>query len=93
MTDDAKKILLEYADGSPFGAMGVRSLLGGSSARAARAIDSLLASGFARLGSDDGRLYKLTAKGRDLARAARQSPGLRGSIGTAAPRPDPPDSE
>jgi len=87
MTDDAKKILLKYADGAPFGAMGVRSLLGGSGVRAARAIDSLLTSGLARLGSDDGRLYKLTAKGRDLARAARQQPGLQGSIGTAAVRP------
>ncbi len=91
MTDDAKKVLLQYADGSPFGAMGVRSLLGGSAGRAARAIDSLLNSGFARLGSDDGRLYKLTAKGRDLARAARQLPSLQGSIGTAALRPSPPD--
>ena len=91
MTDDAKKVLLKYADGSPFGAVGVRSLLGGSSVRAARAIDSLLSSGFARLGSDDGRLYKLTAKGRDLARAARQQPGLQGSIGTAAQRKNPPD--
>ncbi|MYA33276.1 MAG: hypothetical protein F4164_06355 [Gemmatimonadales bacterium] len=93
MTDDAKKILIEYADGSAFGAMGVRSLLGGSGARAARAIDSLLASGFARPGSDDGRLYKLTAKGRDLAGAALQQPSLRGSIRTAAPRPGPPESD
>lgn len=81
MTDDAKRVLLEYADGSMFGLTAVRSLLG-STVRAIRAIDSLTASGHARV-KDDGRLslYRLTAKGRDLAQAARELPTLRGTGG------------
>ena len=70
MTDNAKRVLVEFADGSPFGSAAVRRLLGGGTRRAARAIESLVGAGMARPAAR-GRatLYKLSARGRDLGSA------------------------
>ena len=68
MTEDAKKVLLEYADGSVFGRMAVRSLLGGSNVRATRAILSLVRAGLVRRHDGGLRLYRLTPLGREIAR-------------------------
>ncbi|MCY3704488.1 MAG: hypothetical protein OXH08_03170 [Gammaproteobacteria bacterium] len=70
MTDDAKRVLFEFADGSPFGVAGVRRLLRCRAVRAGRAIQSLVNAGLAR--STDrggGQLYKISPRGRDLASA------------------------
>ena len=72
MTEDAKKILLTYGDGLPFGLVSVRRLLGGSKSRARRAIDDLLRSGHVRPKDTEAAvLYTLTEVGRDLAEAYR----------------------
>jgi len=70
VTEDAKRVLVEFADGSPFGAVAVRRLLGGGARRAARAIESLVGAGFARPADRGGAaLFKLSARGRDLGSA------------------------
>ena len=70
MTNDAKRVLLEFADGSPFGPVAVRRLLGCRAKGAARAIESLVNAGLARP-TDPGRrtLYELSPRGRDLGSA------------------------
>ena len=80
MTNDAKRVLVEFADGSPFGAVAVRELLGCGARRAARAIESLVGAGMARPAAR-GRatLYKLSARGRDLGSAVLElRPGSKG---------------
>ena len=75
MTEDAKRVLVTFADGSPFGPVAVRRLLGCGAKRAARAIDSLVGAGLARPADRGGAtLYRLSARGRDLGTAV---PGLR----------------
>lgn len=70
MTEDAKRLLVEYADGSPFGTAAVRRQLGGEAMRAARAIESLVGARLARPANRDGAtLCKLSARGRDLGSA------------------------
>ncbi|MDE2943463.1 MAG: hypothetical protein OXT63_04560 [Gemmatimonadota bacterium] len=70
MTDDAKRVLVEFADGSSFGPVAVRRLLGCGARRAARAIESLVGEGFAQPANLGGAtLYKLSARGRDLGSA------------------------
>ncbi|WP_420462812.1 hypothetical protein [Candidatus Palauibacter sp.] len=70
MANDAKRVLVEFADGSPFGPVAVRRLLGCRAKRAARAIESLVGAGLARP-TDRGSatLYRLSPRGRDLASA------------------------
>ena len=75
MTDDAKRVLVEFADGSPFGAADVRRLLRCRALRAGRAIQSLVNAGLARPTDRSGRhIYKISPRGRDLASAVM---GLR----------------
>ena len=64
VTDDAKRVLLEFRDGSPFGPASVRRLLQYRAKRAGRAIQSLLNAGLARP-TDQGRrtLYELSPRG------------------------------
>ena len=70
MTNDAKRVLLEFADGSLFGSVTVRRLLGCGAGQAARAIGSLVSQGLARQTDRGGAtLYRLTARGRDLGSA------------------------
>ncbi|MXX71496.1 MAG: hypothetical protein F4205_06370 [Gemmatimonadetes bacterium] len=70
MTDDAKRVLVEYADGSAFGSVAVRRLLGGGAMRAARAIESIVGAKLDRPANRSGAtLYKLSARGRDLGAA------------------------
>ncbi|MDE2879649.1 hypothetical protein [Candidatus Palauibacter soopunensis] len=66
--DDAKRVLVEFADGSPFGAADVRLLLRCRALRAGRAIQSLVNAGLARPTDRGGRhLYGISPRGRDLA--------------------------
>ena len=80
MTNDPKRVLLEFSDGSPFGPVAVRRLLGCRAKRAARAIESLVGAGLARPTDRGGAtLYKLSPRGRDLASAvAEWRPGSKG---------------
>ncbi|MDE0357761.1 MAG: hypothetical protein OXN92_08455 [Gammaproteobacteria bacterium] len=81
MTDDAKRVLFEFADGSPFGVAGVRRLLRCRTVRAGRAIQSLVNAGLARPTDRGGRqLYRIGPRGRDLAASAVTAlrPGSKG---------------
>ena len=70
MTDDAKQVLVEFADGSPLGAADVRLLLRCRAPRAGRAIQSLVNAGLALPPDRGGRhIYKISPRGRDLASA------------------------
>ncbi|WP_419166732.1 hypothetical protein [Candidatus Palauibacter sp.] len=73
MTDDAKKVLAAFADGSLFGPTAVQRVLGCPARRASRAIRSLEDDGMARI-ADRGRrrIYRLTPRGRDLGHAAAE---------------------
>ncbi|WP_420439811.1 hypothetical protein [Candidatus Palauibacter sp.] len=67
MTEDAKRVLVAFADGSPFGPVAVGRLLGGGAKRTARAIDSLVGAGLARPADRGGAtLFRLSPRGRDL---------------------------
>ena len=70
MTNDAKRVLLEFRDGSPFGQACVRRLLECRVRKARRAIHSLLDAGLALPTEKDGTTrYRLSAQGRDLGSA------------------------
>ena len=65
-----KRVLLDLADGSPFGPTGVRRVVGCGAKRATRAIPSLVGAGLARP-THPGRmtLYELGPRRRDLGSA------------------------
>lgn len=68
MTNDAKRVLVEFADGSPFGVADVRLLLRCRALRAGRAIQSLVNAGLGWPTDRGGRhLYRISPQGRDLA--------------------------
>lgn len=71
MTEDAKRILFEFADGEPFGITTVRRLLKCRKPRAERALRSLLHADMARRSPGNDRIYKLTPLGRDLGEAQK----------------------
>ena len=73
MTEDAKRILLEFSDGEPFGITTVRRLLKCRQPRAERALRSLTTAGMARRSPGNDRIYRLTPLGRDLGETQRQS--------------------
>jgi len=73
VTEDAKRILFEFSDGEPFGITAVRRLLECRTARAERALRSLITAGMARRTRGNDRIYKLTPFGRDLGQSRRQS--------------------
>ena len=73
MTDDAKRILIEFFDGEPFGVTTVCRLLNCPQARAERALRSLVTTGMARRSRGNDRIYRLTPLGRDLGETQRQS--------------------
>lgn len=70
MTNDAKRVLVEFADGSPFGTASVRHLLSCRANRPRRAIQSLVNAGLARP-TEQGSItrYELSPQGRDLGSA------------------------
>ena len=67
MTDDAKRVLLAFTDGSQFGPVAVQRLFGWGAKRAERAIRSLVKAGLAQPMDRSRRtLYELSPRGRDL---------------------------
>lgn len=72
MTEDAKRILFEFSDGEPFGITAVRRVLACRTARAERAVRSLITAGLARRTRSNNRIYRLTPFGRDLGESRRQ---------------------
>ncbi|MYE35048.1 MAG: hypothetical protein F4X23_09380 [Gemmatimonadales bacterium] len=73
MTEDAKRILLEFSDGEPFGITTVCRLLKCRQARAERALRSLITTGMVRRSAGNDRIYRLTPLGRDLGETQRAS--------------------
>lgn len=73
VTEDAKRILYEFADGESFGVTAVRRLLTCRTARAERALHSLVTTGMVLRVRGNERIYKLTPFGRNLGESLRPS--------------------
>lgn len=66
MTNDAKRVLSRWCDGSRFGLRAVADLLDCSHRRAKLTIDQLIDSGWAMKIDRKRELYRLSSRGCDL---------------------------
>lgn len=76
MTNDAKRVLSRWSDGSRFGLRAVADLLDCNHRRAKLTIDQLIDSGWATKIDRTRELYRLSSRGCDLGQgvAAHENP-------------------